>query len=140
MSGKKCYVCQHSERQRIDEAIIAGQPYLRVAKNFNVSRDSVRRRSKHVVALVKRYDTTQELALARSLKAKIQLREADLLRFQQNAEAKGDIPTAISAMRKLRGYYEFQAKCAAGNPSFAHAQWNPDVGLVLLALCPSYST
>jgi hypothetical protein len=110
MSGKKCYICQHPERQRIDEALIAGQPYSRIAKNFDVSRDSVRRHSKHLVALVKKYDTTQELALAGSLKAKIQLREADLLRFQQNAEAKGDISTAITATRELRGYYEFQAK------------------------------
>jgi hypothetical protein len=107
---KKCYVCLHPERQRIDEAIIAGQPNLRIAKAFGVSRDSVRRHNKHVAALVRKYDSTQELALAGSLKAKIQLREADLLRFQLNAEQKGDLPTAISATSELRRFYELTAK------------------------------
>jgi trans-aconitate methyltransferase len=107
---KTCSICKHPNRPRIDEAIIAGTPNLRIEKNFGVSRDAVRRHSKHVLAVVKKYDATQELAQAGNLKAKILMREGDLLRIQQKAEQRDDLPTAIAAIRELRQFHELQAR------------------------------
>lgn len=107
---KTCSICKHPNRPRIDEAIIAGTPNLRIEKNFGVSRDSVRRHSKHVLAVVKKYDATQELAQAGNLKAKILMREGDLHRIQQKAEQRDDLPTAIAAIRELRQFHELQAR------------------------------
>jgi hypothetical protein len=107
---KTCSICKHPNRLRIDEAIIAGTPNLRIEKTFGVSRDSVRRHSKHVLAVVKRYDQTQELARGGDLKAKLLMREGDLLRIQQKAEHRDDLPTAKSAIRELRQFHELQAR------------------------------
>jgi hypothetical protein len=107
---KQCSVCKHPNRVEIDEAIIGGQPFLRIQKNFGVSRDAVRRHSKHLLAVVKKFENTQELALAGSLKAKLLIREGDLLRIQAKAEKHGDLPTAISAIRELRQFHELQAR------------------------------
>lgn len=60
--------------------------------------------------MVKKYDATQELAQAGNLKAKILMREGDLLRIQQKAENRDDLPTAIAAIRELRQFHELQAR------------------------------
>jgi hypothetical protein len=60
--------------------------------------------------VVKKYDATQELAQAGNLKAKILIREGDLLRIQQQAEQRNDLPNAIAAIRELRQFHELQAK------------------------------
>lgn len=108
--AKTCSICSHRDRVKIDEAIIAGTPHLRIEKDFGPSRAAVRRHSKHVLAVVKRYDATQELAQAGNLKAKLLIREGDLLRIQQKAEQRDDLPTAISAIRELRQFHELTAR------------------------------
>jgi hypothetical protein len=107
---KTCSICSHPNRERIDEAIIAGMANLHIEKKFKVSRETVRRHSKHVLALVKKHDEAQQLAQGGSLKAKVLMREADLLRIQQLAEGRNDFPTAISAIRELRQLLELQGK------------------------------
>lgn len=107
---RSCTICNHPERDRIDEAIAVGQSNLQIEKKFKISRETVRRHQKHVQALIKKHNDAEDLARAGSLKAKMMLREADLLRFQSQAEKDNDIPTAIAATRELRQLMELQAR------------------------------
>jgi hypothetical protein len=107
----KCTICKHPDREKIDEAIIGGKSIRQIVDNFGgTSRETVRRHTKHVLAIVRKHDEIQQLAHAGSLKAKLIMREADLLRIQQQAEINKDLPTAISAIRELRQCHELQAK------------------------------
>jgi hypothetical protein len=107
----KCTICKHPDREKIDEAIIGGKSIRSIVENFGgTSRETVRRHTKHVLAIVRKHDEIQQLAHAGSLKAKLIMREADLLRIQQQAEINKDLPTAISAIRELRQCHELQAK------------------------------
>jgi hypothetical protein len=107
---KTCSVCKHPRRAEIDEALIAGGDNAKIGKAFGPSRDAIRRHATHVLAIVKKYDETTALARGEDLKAKMLLREADLLRLQEKAEAGHDIPTAIAAIRELRQFHEPQAR------------------------------
>lgn len=107
---KTCTVCKHPRRAEIDEALIAGGDNARIGKAFGPSRDAIRRHATHVLAIVKKYDETTALARGGDLKAKMLLREDDLLRLREKAEADHDIPTAIAAIRELRQFHELQAR------------------------------
>ena len=107
----KCNICKHPDHEKIDEAIIAGKSIRQIADEFKTaSRESVRRHKHHVLAVMRRYDETEQLAHAGNLKAKLQMREADLYRIQKQAELNKDLPTAISAIRELRQCHELVAK------------------------------
>jgi hypothetical protein len=112
MTSAKCKICKHPQREKIDEAIVAGKSIRDIVGEFGgvVSRESVRRHTKHVLAIVRKFDETQQLAMGGNLKAKIQIREADLLRLQQQAEKNGNVRDAIAAIRELRQCHELQAR------------------------------
>ena len=107
----KCTICKHPDREKIDEAIIAGRSIRQIVDSFGgTSRETVRRHTKHVLAIVRKHDEIQQLAHAGSLRAKLTMREVDLLRIQQQAEVNKDLTTAIAAIRELRQCHELQAK------------------------------
>lgn len=111
MTATKCTICKHPDREKIDEAIIAGKSIRQIVETYGgTSRETVRRHSKHVLAVMRRYDETAMLAHAGNLKAKLQMREADLYRIQKQAEMDKDLPTAIAAIRELRQCHELAAK------------------------------
>jgi trans-aconitate methyltransferase len=110
MSGS-CTICTHAEREKIDEALIAGKSIRWIEQAFKAgSRETIRRHKHHVLAVMRKYDETEMLAHAGNLKAKLQMREADLYRIQKQAELNKDLPVAISAIRELRQCHELLAK------------------------------
>ena len=113
MSSMKCKICKHPKRPEIDEAIIKSTPIRKIVEEFgdrDISRESVRRHTKHVLAIVKKFDETHQLAMGGNLKAKIQILEADLTRLQQIAERNGDVTAAIAALKELRQFVELRAR------------------------------
>ena len=48
---RRCTVCDHPEKHRIDETLVTGAPYRSVAKRFGVSESAVyRHKSEHLPA------------------------------------------------------------------------------------------
>ena len=115
-AGMQTVECEHchelfTDRAGVRVAVIGGKSIRQIVSDFGgTSRETVRRHSKHVLAVMRKYDETAMLAHAGNLKAKLQMREADLYRIQKQAELNKDLPTAISAIRELRQCHELAAK------------------------------
>lgn len=46
--GRTCTVCNHPDRDKINDAILRGVPYRAIARHYGVGRDAVRRHKKHI--------------------------------------------------------------------------------------------
>ncbi len=65
--ARPCSVCRHPERAAIDAALVAGEPYRRVASRFETSEASIRRHKGHLSQHLARAHEAKEVAQADSL-------------------------------------------------------------------------
>ncbi len=106
-----CSICVHPEREEINAALLAGQPYRSIAKRYEASESAVyRHKLEHLpVHLVKAQDAA-EVAHADNLLEQVKSLQARALTILDKAEASGDLRTALSAIREARGNLELLAK------------------------------
>ena len=106
-----CTVCAHSDRPGIDEALVSGTSLRNIAEQFGLAVSSLHRHKHgHVpVALAKARDA-QKVADAEGLLGQIQKLTAEARKIKSMAEDKGDLRTALSAIRELVRMVELLAK------------------------------
>jgi len=108
---RTCTVCHHSQREAIDQALIAGGSYRSIAQQFAASPDAVyRHQQTHLPPHLCQARAVQDVTQADALMAKVQTLEADAKRIQAAAEATGDFRTALQGIRELVRIIELQAK------------------------------
>jgi hypothetical protein len=62
---RRCTVCDHPERNGIDEALVSGTPYRSVAKRFGLSESAVyRHKGEHLPAHLFKAREPEEMAQA----------------------------------------------------------------------------
>ena len=59
---RRCSICTHSRHRAIDEAIVAGEPFRRIASHFEISEAAVRRHRAHVGAKITKAAQARESA------------------------------------------------------------------------------
>jgi hypothetical protein len=65
---RRCTVCDHSERNGIDQALVTGAPYRSVAKRFGLSESAVyRHKTEHLPAHLLKAKEVEEVAQADDL-------------------------------------------------------------------------
>jgi transposase len=65
---RRCTVCDHPERNGIDQALVTGAPYRSVAKRFGLSESSVyRHKTEHLPAYLLKAREAEEMAQAEDL-------------------------------------------------------------------------
>ncbi len=106
-----CSICSHEDREEINAALLAGQPYRSIAKRYEASESAVyRHKLEHLpVHLIKAQDAA-EVARADTLLEQVKSLQARALTILDKAEASGDLRTALSAIREARGNLELLAK------------------------------
>ena len=98
-----CSICTSPARHAIDVAIVAGTPNRRVAAQFGVSEQAVRRhRAAHLPAAMARAAAAAELAEADDLVAQVRALQAWALAIRDEADAPGDRRTALAAIRQAQ--------------------------------------
>ena len=108
---RTCTVCGHAEREAIDRALLAGEPYRGIAQRFAASPDAVfRHRSDHLPAALPQAQEVAEVALADSLLDQLAELRADAPRIGRKAEGAGDLKTALAGVRELVRIVELTAK------------------------------
>jgi transposase-like protein len=119
--GRLCTVCLHPERKAIDAAIVGGAYYRAVARQFGLTRDSVRRHQENHVspALVKVAAERQARSLLQRVQDLVDRTEALL----ERAEQSGSVVQALAAVRELRGSYELLGR--------ATGELRPDQGVTI---------
>jgi len=105
--ARPCSICTHENREAIDEALIAGQSYRKIAERFGVSPAALSRHlRRHLVALLAGRSEVEADNLLEQV--------ADLQRQAQaikdKAEAAGDLKTALQGIRELVRIVELLAK------------------------------
>ena len=109
--ARTCTICRHTQRNEIDRALVAGEPYRSVAQRFEASAPAVYRHQRgHLVkAMVKAHDA-REVAHGDSLVAQLQDLQQRALGILTEAERSGDHRTALAAIRESRGCLELGSK------------------------------
>ena len=110
---RRCTVCDHPERQLIDEALVTGAPYRSVAKRFGLSESAVNRhKTDHLLAHLLKARQVEEVAQADDLLEQVRHLQAHALDILERAEKTGDLRTALAAISQARGNLELLGKLA----------------------------
>jgi hypothetical protein len=105
---KPCSVCTHRQRDEIDSRLIAGEAITRIAKAFAIPESNLRRHKTHLARVLAR----SEQARAEDLMQHILHLRDEAKRLQAAAEQRGDVRTAIAALRELTRLAELLARIA----------------------------
>jgi hypothetical protein len=110
---RRCTVCDHPQRQGIDEDLVTGAPYRSVAKRFGLSESSVyRHKTEHLPAHLLKAREVEEAARADDLLDQVRHLQAHALDILERAERAGDLRTALAAISQARGNVELLGKLA----------------------------
>jgi hypothetical protein len=110
---RRCTVCDHPERQSIDETLVTGAPYRSVAKRFELSESAVyRHKVEHLPAHLLKAREVEEVAHADDLLEQVKHLQGYALDILERAEKAGDLRTALAAISQARGNLELLGKLA----------------------------
>ena len=110
---RRCTVCDHPERNGIDQALVTGAPYRSVAKRFGLSESAVyRHKTEHLPAHLLKAREVEEVAQADDLLEQVRDLQAHALNILERAEKAGDLRTALAAISQARSNLELLGKLA----------------------------
>jgi hypothetical protein len=110
---RRCTVCDHPEKQSIDEALVSGAPYRSVAKPFELSESAVyRHKTEHLPPHLLKAREVEEAARADDLLEQVRNLQAHALDILERVEQAGDLRTALAAISQARGNLELLGKLA----------------------------
>lgn len=108
---RRCTVCTHPQRPAIDEAIVSGQAFSGIARDYGLGEDAVgRHAARHIPLALTKAQEARDLARADSLLGQLRALHARTLRLLEEAQASGDLRGAILAVGQARANLEFIAR------------------------------
>jgi len=125
---RPCTICSNPQHEAIDQELVSGTPYRAVAERFAASPPSVYRHQQgHLPATLLKARTAHQVAHADNLLAQLQSLQQKALELLSIAEGKGDLRSALGALRELRGTVELTAKltCQMAGKSSHGAEHRP---------------
>ncbi len=104
---RTCTVCVHPEREAIDRALVAGEPFRGIARTYRVSDDAVaRHRESHLPERLAKAEAAAEVAQADDLLREVRALRSKAYSLLLKAEAAGDYRTALAGVREARACLE----------------------------------
>src|SRR6266403_2811067 len=109
---RTCTVCRHPEREAINAALIAQEPFRRLASRTGTTTGSLRRhKAAHLPLTLSRAVREVEVVQAMSLLEQMQMLQAKTMTILAKAEAAGDFHIALLAIREGRANAELLERC-----------------------------
>ena len=109
--GQTCKTCHHPGKEAIDKALLKGEPYRSVAKQYDASPPSVyRHQQDHLPAVMVKAVEAADVAHGESLLEQLKGLQVKALGILTKAEQAGDLRTALMAVREVRGTLELVGK------------------------------
>ncbi len=100
---RRCSICQHSEREAIEHAIVGGESFRGIARRFAVSPDAVERHAgAHVPAALARASEAAAVVHGDNLAQAVRDLESRALGILERAEKRGDVRGELGAIREAR--------------------------------------
>ncbi len=110
---RKCTICGHRSRAKIDKALVERRAFRTIAHQFKVSKHALLRHSDdHLPSSLVKAQQATEAAQADALLAQVVDLRDKALGVLEQAEASEDLRTAVSAIREARGCVELLGKLA----------------------------
>ena len=140
--SRACTVCTHREREAIDAALAAGEPYRNLVERYGLSLGAIARHKEHLPAHVARARDAEEIASADALLARLEALIGDAQRIGKKAERAHSYQAAIAAIREQARILELLLEVAGelGRASTTNVvlapQWEELRTIVLGALQP----
>ena len=108
---RSCTVCEHPEKDAIDQALVGSASNRSVASIYDVSEAAVRRhKANHLPAKLVMAEQAAEVVEADSLLRQVGDLQRRALAILDKAEEAGELRAALSAIREARGNLELLAK------------------------------
>lgn len=109
--ARACTICEHSERDSIDAALVCGEPMNVIAKLYGVGKDAARRhRVRHLSPALAAMQGERTRAVAKTTLERMEVQYGILADVVQAARDGGQSKTIIDASRELRQTAELLAK------------------------------
>ena len=97
---RRCSICTHSCHRAIDEAMIAGEPFRRIASHFEISEAAVRRHRAHVGAKITKAAQIRESAEGATLLDRLEALQTRTLEILSREG--GNDRITLAAIREAR--------------------------------------
>src|SRR5215218_1418210 len=108
---RSCTVCEHPEREAIDEALVGGASNRSVASLYDISEAAARRhKANHLPARLVMAKAVEEVAQADDLLGQVKALQARTVVILEAAEETRQHRTALAAIREARSNLELLAK------------------------------
>ncbi len=108
---RTCTVCNHAERDAIDQALVSGESARDLSAKYRVSEDAItRHRARHRPAALADARAAAEVTRADDLLGQVQALQTRTLGVLAKAEAAGELRTVLQAVREARGNLELLAR------------------------------
>lgn len=106
-----CTICSHKEKENINSAILKKQSNRNIATQYSMSPAAVQRhKKKHLAATMTKAQVAEEVTQADNLLDQVKDLEGRALSILGRAEQEGDLRTACTAIREVRGIIELLMK------------------------------
>ena len=102
-----CTICTHPEREAINAALIANEPYRLIAERTGTSATALtRHKAEHLPVKLAKAHEAKETALADDLLGQVKALRNKAISILGKAEAAGDLRTALLGIREARACVE----------------------------------
>ena len=108
---RRCTICDHSDREAIDAALVSGDAYRNIAERFGTSTTAlVRHKNDHIPASLSKAKHAEETTQADSLLGQLLSLNRETLTILKQAREGKDNELALKAIARAEKQIELQAK------------------------------
>ena len=107
---RKCTICEHEQVNEINKKIIQGETFRNIAKQYSLNYQAVYRHKEHIPEAMTKAREAQEVAQADGLLEQVGQLQAKAWGLLSQAEAAGELRTALQGVREAKGCLELLAK------------------------------
>ena len=106
-----CSCCTHAEREAINAALVANEPYRTIADRYGLSHQALmRHKAEHLPSIMVKSEEAKEVAHADDLVWQIKQLRNKAIGILGKAETAGDLKTALMGVREARACIELLAE------------------------------
>jgi hypothetical protein len=99
---RTCLACFSPEREAIDKALVAGEPFRNIAKHVSISPAALFRHENHVAKAIGEAQAQQEEHLGETLLDEMRRAQRKAWELLSKTESEGDHRASIVALREVR--------------------------------------
>ena len=106
-----CTICTHPEREAINQALVAAEPYRHIAARFGTSTGALQRhKADDLPSVMVKSEQAKEAAHADTLVGQVQELRTKAISILERAEQAGDLRVALFGIREARACIELLAE------------------------------